>query len=327
MNEIHINRSEPIPIHTQLIEQLKYAIESGIWQPGRKIPTVREMAQILRINYNTVRTAYQELERSGYLSAEQGRGTFVAPDLEIKQDKGQMSLYDLIDEALIKAKSMGVSPDAFASAAYTRARLYPKGTPDVSVLFVECNNADMEYYARTIHAGTGIKPETVLIEDLAGKGPAFFNRFDLVATTFFHVAELQELVGSNQAVLALMVAPDYLEVMAQLADLPEGTHVGLICAEQKGADSMKRSLIGTGTNYLHYITAGLDQPEKLKNVFEESDRIFISRLAKQTHQGSWPAEKPLQTYIDDLNDSALRLLRREMQRVYQLKTHSEMQQE
>lgn len=323
MNEIHVNRSEPIPIHTQLIEQLKYAIESGVWQPGRKIPTVREMAQVLRINYNTVRAAYQELERLGYLSAEQGRGTFVAEQLDIKQDKGQMTLYDLIDEALIKAKSMGVSPEEFASAAYTRARLYPDGAPEVDLLFVECNKADMEYYARTIHLGTGIEPETILIEDLAGKGPEFFTGFDLVATTFFHVAELQELVGPDRAVLALMVGPDYLEVMSRLADLPEGTHVGLICAEQKGADSMKHSLIGTGTTYLHYNTAGLDQPERLEMMFRESDQIFISRLAMQAHRGSWPTEKPLQMYIDDLDDSALRLLRREIQRITQQKTAGE----
>jgi len=320
MNEIRVNRSEPIPIHTQLIEQLKYAVESGVWQPGRKIPTVREMAQVLRINYNTVRTAYQELERLGYLSPEQGRGTFVAAQLDIKQDKGQMTLYDLIDEALIKAKGMGVSPDEFASAAYTRARLYPAGAPEVNLLFVECNKADMEYYARTIHVGTGIEPETVLIEDLADKGSEFFNSFDLVATTFFHVAELQEMIGSDQAVLALMVGPDYLEVMARLGSLPEGTHVGLICAEQKGADSMRHSLIGAGTTYLHYITAGIDQPEKLKTVFDESDQIFVSRLAIQAHEGSWPADKPLQMYIDDLDDSALRLLRREIQRINHLKT-------
>jgi GntR family transcriptional regulator len=323
MNEIHVNRAEPIPIHTQLIEQLKYAIESGVWQPGRKIPTVREMAQVLRINYNTVRTAYQELERLGYLSPEQGRGTFVAAHLDIKQDKGQMTLYDLIDEALIKAKSMGVSPDEFASTAYTRARLYPADSPEVNLLFVECNNADMEYYARTIHAGTGIEPKTVLIEDLADRGSGFFNSFDLVATTFFHVAELQEMVGFDRGVLALMVGPDYLEVMARLADLPQGTRVGLICAEQKGADAMRHSLIGAGTTYLHYITAGLDQPEKLKKVFDESDQIFISRLAMRAHEGNWPLEKPLQMYIDDLDDSALRLLRREIQRINQLNTAAE----
>ena len=316
MDTIQINRSEPISIHNQLTEQLKYHIESSAWQHGYKLPTVREMAKALRINYNTVRTAYQELERQGYLVSEQGRGTFVATETRRKSEGQHETLLDLIDEALIKAKGLGISPEIFASTAYTRAKLFPLGDPDVRLLFTECNQADTEHYAKNIQQGTGVQPEIYLVEDLRKKEQDFFKRFDLIATTLFHVAEIQELVGPAQTVFGLMVEPDYLEVMAEIARQPNGARIGLICAEQKGAEAMERVLIGVGATYPKFILAGIDQPEKIDRVFKEADLIYVSRQALRQHRGDWPRDKPFRPYVDDLDDGALRLLRRQIARVH-----------
>ena len=316
MNAIQINRSEPLSIHNQLMEQLKYHIESGAWEPGDKLPTVREMAQALRINYNTVRMAYQELERQGYLVSEQGRGTFVSTGTRRMPEDKQETLLDLIDEALIKAKSIGITPGEFASAAYTRARIFPLENPDVRLLFSECNLADIDHYARNIEQGTGVVPDTVLVEDLRKMEWSFFKQYDLIATTLFHVAEIQELAGSHHTVLGLMVEPDYLEVLAEIARLPNGARVGLICAEQKGAEAMERVLIGVGATYPKFILAGVDQPDKVKRVFQEADLIYVSRLALRQHRGDWPKDKPFRPYVDDLDDGALRLLRRQIARVH-----------
>ena len=319
MNTIQINRSESISIHNQLMEQLKYHIQSGAWESGTKLPTVREMAQALRINYNTVRMAYQELERQGYLVTEQGRGTFVATDTRRKPESQQETLLDLIDEALIKAKGMGISPEEFASTAYTRAKLFPLGNPDVRLLFIECNLADLEHFANNIQQGTGVKPDTLLVEELQGKEESFFQQYDLIATTLFHVAEIQVLVGPEQFVIGLMVEPDYIEVLAEIARLSNGARVGLICAEQKGAEAMERVLIGVGATHPKFILAGVDQPDKIEHVFEEADLIYVSRLALRQHRSDWPSNKPFRPYVDDLDDGALRLLRRQIARVHYAK--------
>lgn len=316
MTTIQINRSEPISIQNQLIEQLKYHVESGAWEPEDKLPTVREMAQALRINYNTVRMAYQELERQGYLVTEQGRGTFVSTETRRMPEDKKETLLDLIDEALIKAKSIGVTPGEFASAAYTRARIFPLENQDVKLLFSECNLADMDHYAKNIKQGTGVVPETILVEDLRQKEQSFFNQYDLIATTLFHVAEIQELAGPLHTVLGLMVEPDYFEVMTEIARLSKGARVGLICAEQKGAESMERVLIGVGATTPKFILAGIDQPDKVKRVFQEADLIYVSRLALRQHRGDWPQDKLFRPYVDDLDDGALRLLRRQIAQVH-----------
>jgi len=316
MHSIQINRSESISIHTQLMEQLKYHIESGAWKPGKQLPTVRELAKTLRINYNTVRAAYRELERQGYLVSIQGRGTFVALDAPGNTEDQQETLLDIVDEALIRAMASGVSTEEFAQAAYTRARLFPLAKPEVRLLFSECNPTDLAYYANTIRKGTGVAPESILLEDLRKKERRFFEQFDLIATTLFHVTELQKLAGPQHTVLGLMLEPDYLEVLSEIARLQDGARVGLICAVQTGAEAMERALVGVGATYPRFMTAGIDQPEQIERIFQECDQIYVSRIALRQYQGSWPDDKSFRLYVDDLDDGAIRLLRRQIARVH-----------
>jgi GntR family transcriptional regulator len=297
------------------VEQLKYHIETGIWEPGWQLPTVRELARALRINYNTARAAYQELEREGYLVTEQGRGTFVALEPPRPPANQTATLLDLIDEAIIQAQALGVPAAAFARTAYARAKLFSATGADIRLLFSECNQVDTAYYARRIQEGTGIQPEIFLLDELRACEPDFFDRFDLLVTTIFHATELQELVGTERTVIGLMVEPSYLEVMAEIGRLPRGTKVGLVCASLEGAEQMERALVGVGVTVLEFIAAGVDQPEEMERLFGAADRIYVSRLGLSQKTDPWPTEKPVREYADELDEAALRLLRRQIAQV------------
>jgi GntR family transcriptional regulator len=65
------------PIYLQLVDQVKVQIASGALHPGDQLPTVREVAANLRINFNTAARAYRILHEEGVLSTQQGRGTYV----------------------------------------------------------------------------------------------------------------------------------------------------------------------------------------------------------------------------------------------------------
>lgn len=75
---INIDPKNPQPIFEQVKEGLKNLIIRGVLEPDEKIPSVREMAQILAINPNTIQRAYRELEAEGYVYQVTGKGTFVA---------------------------------------------------------------------------------------------------------------------------------------------------------------------------------------------------------------------------------------------------------
>jgi len=66
-----------IPIYLQIMHSIKQEIVAGILRPGDKLPSVREQAEALTVNPNTVQRAYQELEREGVTETRRGMGTFI----------------------------------------------------------------------------------------------------------------------------------------------------------------------------------------------------------------------------------------------------------
>lgn len=74
---ITIDEDSGIPIWLQLRNRLIYLITSGQYALGEKLPTVREMAVGVGVNYNTVSKVYQDIERDGYIISKRGKGTFV----------------------------------------------------------------------------------------------------------------------------------------------------------------------------------------------------------------------------------------------------------
>lgn len=78
------------PMYQQIIDGIREQVAREVLRPGEKLPTVRELAADISVNYNTVAKAYQELERENVIELVQGRGTFVAtptepPDISIRR--------------------------------------------------------------------------------------------------------------------------------------------------------------------------------------------------------------------------------------------------
>jgi GntR family transcriptional regulator len=99
------------PIYVQLIQQIKHQVAAGQLKPGDQLPTVRALASELQIHVNTVARAYNQLDRDGIISTQQGRGTFIAhrPDKAQLQQHRRGALQTLIDRAVVEALSLGYS--------------------------------------------------------------------------------------------------------------------------------------------------------------------------------------------------------------------------
>ena len=74
---IFINPRNPKPLHEQIKESVTEQIAMGIMSPGDRLPSVREMAQTMRIAPNTIQRAYRELEAGGVIGSYPGRGSFI----------------------------------------------------------------------------------------------------------------------------------------------------------------------------------------------------------------------------------------------------------
>lgn len=75
---ITIDFQSRIPVYEQIEEQVIWLINSGVYEPGCKLPSLRTLSSELKLNINTVKRAFQELEAKGFVYSAQGKGIFVS---------------------------------------------------------------------------------------------------------------------------------------------------------------------------------------------------------------------------------------------------------
>jgi GntR family transcriptional regulator len=100
-----------VPIYVQIVEQVQQSLAAGQLKPGDQLPTVRQLASDIRVNFNTVARAYRMLDDAGLISTQQGRGTYILetdttklPDL-LRQE----TLEDLVEKSLSRILAQGYS--------------------------------------------------------------------------------------------------------------------------------------------------------------------------------------------------------------------------
>ena len=103
-------RSEQ-PLYLQIVEQVRQMIAAGELKPGDQLPTVRQLAADLRVNFNTVARSYRILDEAGMISTQHGRGTYVweAPSAEISQRMRRQSLEEMTRRFVQEARRLGYS--------------------------------------------------------------------------------------------------------------------------------------------------------------------------------------------------------------------------
>ncbi|MGE5376803.1 MAG: GntR family transcriptional regulator [Bacteroidota bacterium] len=74
---LQIDFRSGLPIYTQIVNQIQAQVVGGVLRPGDQLPTVRALAEELRVNFNTVARAYRLLDEARIISTQQGRGTYI----------------------------------------------------------------------------------------------------------------------------------------------------------------------------------------------------------------------------------------------------------
>lgn len=86
----HVNPGDELPIYRQIMRQVVDALAAGQLRAGDQMPSHRELAGQLVIAPLTVKKAYDELERAGYLTLARGHGTFVAEGVSSLAEEGKL---------------------------------------------------------------------------------------------------------------------------------------------------------------------------------------------------------------------------------------------
>jgi GntR family transcriptional regulator len=98
---------EGSPIYRQILETFIRQIACGQWSPGEKLPSIREVAEMARVNPNTIARAFQELERTGLAETKRGEGTFVTTDSNAIAECREDTARQIWTEFLEKIRELG----------------------------------------------------------------------------------------------------------------------------------------------------------------------------------------------------------------------------
>src|SRR5512139_4046687 len=108
---IQLDLRSGLPIYLQIIEQIKQQIASETLRPGDQLPTVRALAQELRVNFNTIARSYRMLDEAGVISTQQGRGTYITekPPPELAERLRQEAILGLARRYIRDSLRLGFS--------------------------------------------------------------------------------------------------------------------------------------------------------------------------------------------------------------------------
>ena len=105
---IRLNYRDARPIYEQVKDGLRHLVVTGALQAGDRLPSVRALASSLAINPNTIQRAYEALEREGYLYTVAGKGSFAAPQADVKLQRRER-LLERFDESAAELFFLGMT--------------------------------------------------------------------------------------------------------------------------------------------------------------------------------------------------------------------------
>jgi GntR family transcriptional regulator len=123
---LQIDFRSGLPIYTQIVNQIQVQVVGGVLKPGDQLPTVRALAEELRVNFNTVARAYRILDEARIISTQQGRGTYITeiPPPKVSEKLRRESLEALTQRYISEAMRLDLSQGEISQMVKERLKAW-----------------------------------------------------------------------------------------------------------------------------------------------------------------------------------------------------------
>lgn len=109
IQSLRINPSLGLPVYRQVMEGIQNMAAAGVLKAGDRLPSVRELASQLRINPSSVVKVYKSLQRTGLITLDQGRGTFISGQAKAHEAGKRSLLAQEIGKVVERGRQYGMS--------------------------------------------------------------------------------------------------------------------------------------------------------------------------------------------------------------------------
>lgn len=222
MLNLVLSRESSVPLRAQLALQIEVAIVTGQLEPGRKLPSVRELARRLKLHHNTVAAAYSELTDRELIVSRRGSGIYVSTRTQPAPPEQAHGLDELVASLIEIARSRGHSEDAIRASL----REWVERRPPDCVLLIDPAPDIRAILQHEISAALDCRVDAAGLEALDDA-----ERLDgaLIVTSFYHAAEIRERLGPNAPIVTISLNPGRAE-LDLLRKVPDGAMLGIVSA-------------------------------------------------------------------------------------------------
>ncbi len=259
---------------TDIEHMLAERIRSGSYPEGSQLPTVRDLAQELQVNKNTIVRAYQALERKGFLELIRGRGAFVRSATPTLGEMDSRWL-NRLDELLMDAKERALTRELVLHEITARVdQIY--GQSDLRLAFIECNRQDIDEMASQLANAVRHPLEGVLLADFLQHPDETAAAYDLVVTTFYHLNEVTRALGGSkhENLVAVHAMPNH-DALLNLARM-NAPVIGLVAALPSVVDTLTHIVQMYHPNAT-IMGALIDDPPRVRTLIHKADAVVITR--------------------------------------------------
>ena len=309
MLKFNLDKSVGLSYFDQLKGQLLSAIYCGKINAGDRLPSLRDLAQDLSVNYKTVRKVYARLAEEGLVEIVAGSGAFLR-----KKNGGESfskmrrgAIYKLLGDVCRKAHELGLSDERLIDllqAYSTGRRLNPLR------LAVVDDEEEAYIFSNELEARLGSQAFAVSLPEAdTPAGRALLSESDVLLTTSWHMEEvgrLAEVLGKK----VLEIKPSH-DIYTEILSAAQDHNIGIVIRDEKTMHAsweVFMHIYHPSTEKQFWI-APIHRRDLIDKIVEEADLIFVSPMCWDEMRKLTPSDKQLKTYEKFISEETLNDLR------------------
>ena len=296
MIRFNLDKDVGLNYFEQIKGQLLSAIYCGKINEGDRLPSIRELADHLQVNYKTVRKVYLRLAEENYIEIVKGSGAFLqkrAGENTYEQMR-RRAVYKLLEEVAGKARSLALSPEKFSR--FLESYALGKKLRKLRLAVID-HEEEAFIFSRELRSRLGAEVSSVSLNQLKSNGAAgVLKKSECLLTTSWHMEEVAPLAKQyGKTMVEIKPSPEiYTDILGAARD----QNVAIVIQDERTMHAsweIFMNIYYPSTDKQFWI-APIQKEDLVEKIIQEADLIFVSPMCWDEMRKRTPAEKELKTY-------------------------------
>ena len=320
MLNFQIQSDSDVPASKQLFAQIQFAIASGQYPPGHRLPSTRQLAMITGLHRNTISKVYQQLEETGLVQSVAGSGIYVKiheRENIARSDSPVISSVNAIKESIDRVLELGCNIEQIKELFFEEINWRISCCERVIITVPQRDISAGEIMQQELHNSLGIDVELIELEKL----PQILEKinFGTLITNRYFIQEVLAIVPPNSFRVIPIDMYDYQKELELIKTLPSQACLGIVSLSE-GTLSIASSIVNSqrGDDLL-VLTSSLSDRERLQAVIRAAHTVITGYTSYDAVKAEIVAMREDLIRIPDvvstdnyISDKSIDLLKREL---------------